>query len=60
MLSLDQRLQNSLGDAAIFSRHFWKSVCTENPYLGPFAIIMWIRESELIYRLPLIAWPAAG
>ena len=48
------------GRPTIFSRHFWKSICTGNLYLGPFAIIERILESEIIFRLPVITWPAAG
>ena len=54
MLSLTPKLQYSLRDAVIFSRHLRKSIFAGNLYLRPFEIMERIHESEMIFRLPVM------
>ena len=43
---------------AIVTRHLLKSMWAGNLYLGCFEITERIRESVLIFKLPVTFWPA--
>ena len=48
MLSLTSTITIFLKRCSNFLRPFWKSIFARNLFLGPFAIIERIRESEMI------------
>ena len=50
---LHQRVQQSFKALAIVSRHLLKSMWAGNLYLGPFEITERIRESVIIFKLPV-------
>ena len=57
---LHQQLPKLFKAAAISSRHFLKSMRDGNLYLGLLQIIERILELKMIFKLPVITWPAAG
>ena len=53
-------LQNSFKATAISSLHLLKSIREGSLYFGPFEIIERILESEMIFKFPVITWPAGS
>ena len=54
------RLQNSFKATAFSSIHFLKSIREGSLYCGPFEIIERILDSEMIFKFPVIIWPAGS
>ena len=57
---LHYQLPKSFNADAISSLHFLKSILEGNLYFGPLETMQRILESEMIFRFPVIIWPAAG
>ena len=57
---LHHRLPKSFKADAISSLHLLKSIWEGNVYFGPFETIVRILESGIIFRFPVITWPADG
>ena len=57
MLSFTPTRKKTIKTPAIVSRQLLKPMWAGNLYLGPFEITERIRESVIIFKLPVKIWP---